>query len=109
MQLSQALIKLATSPVKADRDAISRIEKEMQKDVMKIASDLDDLGFLIHSPPFKSKRKNHYLLAIPYGVFLGSITGLIALLINCNYYFTGLSLGFACGYCFRLIVRELHE
>lgn len=108
MELSQTLIKMAVSPVKADRDAIARLEKEMQKDVMQISAELEDLKFLVHSPSFKMKRRNHYLLAIPYGVFLGSITGLIALLINCNYYYLGLSLGFVCGYSFRLIVKELH-
>ncbi|MEH2145318.1 hypothetical protein [Nostoc sp.] len=35
--LASALVKMAASPVKADRDAIARIERECKTDITKIA------------------------------------------------------------------------
>ena len=40
--LSLVLVKMATSPVKADQDAIARIERECQADILKITTSLDN-------------------------------------------------------------------
>ncbi|MFN6526942.1 hypothetical protein [Nostoc sp. ChiSLP03a] len=40
--LSLVLVKMASSPVKADRDAIARIERECQADILKITTSLEN-------------------------------------------------------------------
>lgn len=79
--LKEALLRLSVSPVKADREAIVRLEKETGKDIQKIIQDLDSIDITLQAIEEKSQlsyKKNKLLV---WGLSFGSLVGIIALFV----------------------------
>lgn len=101
-QLASALVKMATSPVKADREAIARIERELQTDIIKITSSLEDSEII--AQVIESKPKMLKIFAM--GMFWGAVIGTAALFVRPQYTSWGACLGFVAGASGRVAWSE---
>ncbi len=98
--LASALVKMATSPVKADRDAIARLERECQTDIIKITTALEELQIVAEATNTTSQGKA--LKTLVAGLFWSSVIGVATMFIRPNYVWCGLSLGFIAGVAGRM-------
>ncbi|MEH2319580.1 hypothetical protein [Nostoc sp.] len=99
--LASALVKMATSPVKADREAIARIERECGTDVIKIATGLEDLQ-IVAIAINATNNQGKGLKIFASGLFWAGIIGIATLSIRPNYLWYGVSLGFISGAAGRI-------
>lgn len=80
--LKDALLRLSVSPVKADREAIARVERETGKDIQVILQELDSAEIALKAIEEKSAQTVNPLQSrIGWGLFLGSLVGLAALFL----------------------------
>ncbi|MEH2001087.1 MAG: hypothetical protein V7L00_20450 [Nostoc sp.] len=93
--LSLALVKMATSPVRADRDAISRIERECQADILKITTSLDNSRIIAQALNSHEQGKGLKILAA--GLFWSGVIGIATMFVRPSYVWCGVSLGFVSG------------
>lgn len=98
--LGAALIKMAVSPVKADREAIARVERECQEDIKYIAALLEDSEIVLLAST-EEKQSNSKIIAaaklIAAGIFWGGVVGIAAILIRPAFIWQGIGLGFCAG------------
>lgn len=97
--LKDALVRLSVSPVKADREAITRIEKETGKDIQAIIRDMDSmdsaLKALDESPIYQQKK---WFGRMGRAFFFGSLVGLLALFcLPFDRIYIAIALGFVLG------------
>lgn len=108
MPLKDALLRLSVSPVKADREAISRIERETGKDVHKIIQELDSVDITLKAIdekpiPFYGTLKNR----IGWGVFCSSLIGTLALFsLSVQRLPFAIALGFVLGISLPFMRRD---
>ena len=93
--LSLALVKMATSPVKADRDAIARIERECQADIVKITTSLENSRIIAQALNSHEQGKGFKILAT--GLFWSGVIGIATMFVRPSYIWCGVSLGFVSG------------
>ncbi len=99
--LSLVLVKMATSPVKADRDAIARIERECQADILKITTSLDNSRIIAQALNSYEQPKGLKILAT--GLFWSGVIGVATMFIRPSYVWCGVSLGFVSGIAGRVM------
>lgn len=93
-ELAAALIKMATSPVKADREAIARVERECQQDVTNIAVLLENSEIILLASQSEKQDKSKVLAT---GIFWAGIIGIIAMFTRPTLMWEGVGLGFIVG------------
>ena len=93
-ELGAALIKMAASPVKADREAIARVERECQQDVRNIARLLEHSEIVLLASETEKCSKPKIIAA---GVFWAGIIGIAAMLLRPTLMWEGVGLGFIAG------------
>lgn len=106
MDLATILIKMAVSPVKADRDAITRIEREAGQDIQAITRELENLAIVKQAEPQQQLSKKEYLLMVAHGCFFGCAVGVLVLLIRPQYAWVGFTFGFLGGIGYERISDE---
>ncbi|GEM_PF-4597215 len=80
ISLKESLVRLSVSPVKADRDAIARLERETGKAIQTIIADLDSTDITLKALEEKPAPKYRELIErIKRGLFFGAMLGLLAL------------------------------
>ena len=99
--LSLVLVKMATSPVKADRDAIARIERECQADILKITTSLENSRIIAQALNSHEQGKGLKILAT--GLFWSGVIGIATMFIRPSYVWCGVSLGFVSGIAGRVM------
>ncbi|MEH1874109.1 hypothetical protein [Nostoc sp.] len=99
--LSLVLVKMATSPVKADRDAIARIERECQADILKITTSLENSRIIAQALNSHEQGKGLKILAT--GLFWSGVIGIATMFVRPSYVWCGVSLGFISGIAGRLM------
>lgn len=94
-ELATALVKMATSPVKADREAIARLERECAADILKITTSLEESEIIaqIYQPAAQDKAVKIFLS----GLFWSSVIGLATIFVRPSYTLCSLTLGFVAG------------
>jgi hypothetical protein len=93
--LSLALVKMATSPVKADRGAIARLERECQTDIIKIVATLEESQIIAQS--INSQGQGRGLKILATGLFWSGVIGIATMFVRPSYVWCGVSLGFVSG------------
>lgn len=97
--LKDALVRLSVSPIKADREAITRIEKETGKDIQAIIRDLDSIDTAlkaIDESPIHYKKQ--WFGRMTRAFFFASLVGLIALFfLPSERIYIAIVLGFVLG------------
>ncbi len=96
-ELASALVKMAASPVKADREAIARIERECQMDITTITISLENSELMVQAITQAVERKPQTLKVFAMGMFWGAVVGAAALFVRPNYAVWGVGLGFMAG------------
>lgn len=99
--LASALVKMATSPVKADRDAITRLERECQTDIIKITTALEELQIVVEATN-TTTNQGKAIKILAAGLFWSSVIGVATMFIRPNYVWCGVSLGFIAGVAGRM-------
>ncbi|WP_445630418.1 hypothetical protein [Nostoc sp. DSM 114167] len=99
--LGLVLTKMATSPVKADRDAIARIERECQADILKITTSLENSRIIAEA--LKSYEQGKGLKILATGLFWSGVIGIATLFVRPSYVWCGVSLGFVSGIAGRVM------
>jgi len=80
--LKEALLRLSVSPVKADREAISRLERETGKNIQDIIQDLDSLDITLKALEEKSGLSYPKLQRLlVWGLSISSLIGIGALFV----------------------------
>ena len=79
--LKEALLRLSVSPVKADREAIARLERETGKDIQKIIHDLDSIDITLQAIEQKLQLSSRKTNLIVWGLSVGSLVGIAALFV----------------------------
>ena len=93
--LGAALIKMATSPVKADRDAIARVERECQQDVTNIAVLLENSEIILLASQAEGRISKPKIMAT--GIFWAGVIGIAAMFLRPTLMWEGVTLGFVVG------------
>ncbi|AUB36623.1 hypothetical protein COO91_02544 [Nostoc flagelliforme CCNUN1] len=99
--LGLVLVKMATSPVKADRDAIARIERECKADILKITTSLENSRIIAQSLNRHEQGKELKILAT--GLFWSGVIGIATMFVRPSYVWCGVSLGFVSGIAGRVM------
>lgn len=99
--LASALVKMATSPVKADRDAIARLERECGTDITLIATALED-SQIVFEAMNGTNGQGKRLKILAAGLFWSGVIGVATMFIRPNYIWCGVSLGFISGVAGRM-------
>ncbi|MEH1954711.1 MAG: hypothetical protein V7K64_27035 [Nostoc sp.] len=99
--LSLVLVKMAASPVKADRDAIARIERECQADIFKITTSLENSRIIAQALNSHEQGKGLKILAT--GLFWSGVIGIATLFVRPSCVWCGVSLGFVSGIAGRVM------
>ncbi|OUL36376.1 hypothetical protein BV372_08140 [Nostoc sp. T09] len=105
-ELASALVKMATSPVKADRDAIARIERECQMDITTITVSLENSELMAQALIQDISRKPETLKIFATGMFWGAVIGIAMLFVRPPYAVCGAFLGIAAGVSGRVAWTE---
>ncbi len=78
--LKDALLRLSVSPIKADREAISRLERETGKDILALIRELDSADLTLKAIEEKpALEKSLIKRRVEWGFFCGSLVGIAAL------------------------------
>ncbi len=101
-ELASTLVKMATSPVKADREAIARIERECQAEITQITVSLENSEIIAAAIETKPKM----LKVLAMGMFWGAVIGTAALFIRPNYTNWGIGLGFMAGVSGSIVLKD---
>jgi hypothetical protein len=102
-ELASALVKMAVSPVKADREAIARLERECGTDITKITASLENLEIITQA--YKSNPHKEISKILLFGVFWSAVIGLATMFVRPSYTWCGLSLGFVAGAAGKATMR----
>ncbi|HEY9852227.1 MAG TPA: hypothetical protein V6D28_22325 [Leptolyngbyaceae cyanobacterium] len=100
--LKESLLRLSVSPVKADRDAIARLERETGRDIQKIIAELDSTDITLKALEEKPAVSHNKLLArLRWGFFFSALVGILGLfLLSQDRLTVAIALGFALGVSF---------
>jgi hypothetical protein len=74
--LKDALLRLSVSPIKADREAISRIERETGKDILSLIQELDSTDITLKAIEEKPTTQIQLKKRLGWGLFCGSLVGI---------------------------------
>lgn len=106
-KLTTALQKLAISPVKQDRLAIERLEKEYGASLLEIINELEDYAIVHQSiSDERAKPKNQLIIVCCYGCLWGAVIGIATLFIKPNVTVAAIGLGFTAGVSRKLLVQK---
>lgn len=106
-KLTTALQKLAISPVKADRLAIYRLEKEYGASLSEIVGELEDYAIVHQSiSDERAKPKNQFIILCCYGCLWGAVIGIATLFIKPSVTVAAIGLGFTAGVSGKLLVQK---
>jgi hypothetical protein len=97
--LSESLLRLSVSPVKADREAIARLERETGKDIQALIQDLDSNEIAwqaIYDQQPKPIIKK-FIGLLNSGAFVAGVVGLVALFTTPSHLLIAVLLGFVTG------------
>jgi hypothetical protein len=83
--LKSSLVALTISPVKSDKAAIARLERQCNKEISNIVNDLEDLEIMVHS--LKSIDPTQDMISksitgVIQGILFGAIASLILLIVK---------------------------
>lgn len=97
--LSESLLRLSVSPVKADREAIARLERETGKDIQAIIQDLDSNEIALQAIYDKQQKPviNKFVNLFNSGLFIAGVVGIVTVLTTPSHILMALSLGFITG------------
>lgn len=100
--LKESLLRLSVSPVKADREAIARLERETGKDIQKIIAELDSTDITLKALEEKPAGSYSKLMArLRWGFFFSALVGILGLFLLSQERLTvAVALGFALGVSF---------
>jgi hypothetical protein len=101
--LSLVLLKMSTSPIKADRDAIARVERECGADILKITTSLENSRIIAEALNSHQQGKNKGLKILATGLFWSGVIGIATLFVRPSYVWGGVSLGFVSGIAGRVM------
>lgn len=101
-ELSSVLVKMSVSPVKADRDAIARIERECGVNIEVVAISLEN-SQLMEQAILDTKPKPKILAT---GLFWCGVIGIAMLFIRPSYTVYGVGLGFLAGASSSIVWNE---
>ncbi|MGB3205257.1 MAG: hypothetical protein WBB28_09730 [Crinalium sp.] len=97
--LSESLLRLSVSPVKADREAIARLERETGKDIQAIIQDLDSneiaLQAIYDQQPTPVIKK--FISLFNSGLFIAGVIGIVSVFTTPSHILIALILGFVTG------------
>ena len=97
-KLTTALQVLSTSPVKADRLAIERLEKQYGASLLEIINELEDYAIVHQSiSDERAKPKNQLIIVCCYGCLWGVVIGIATLFIKPGVTVAAIGLGFTAG------------
>ncbi|MGJ5629858.1 hypothetical protein [Nostoc sp. CALU 1950] len=106
-KLTTALQKLAISPVKADRLAIYRLEKEYGASLSEIVGELEDYAIVHQSiQDERAKPRNQLIILCCYGCLWGAVFGIATLFIKPSVTVAVIGLGFTAGVSGKLLVQK---
>ncbi|MBD2180234.1 hypothetical protein H6S82_30120 [Planktothrix sp. FACHB-1355] len=97
--LKESLLRLSVSPIKADREAIARIERETGKQIQTIIAELDSAEITLKALEEQPVPKYSQLIErIKRASFVAALLGLLGLfLLPENRFAVAIVLGFALG------------
>ncbi len=97
--LSESLLRLSVSPVKADREAISRLERETGKDIQAIIQDLDSNEIALQAIYDRQQKPiiNKFISLFNSGIFVAGVVGIVSVFTTPSHILIALSLGFFTG------------
>ena len=82
-KLTTALQKLAISPVKQDRLAIERLEKQYGASLLEITNELEDYAIVHQSiSDERAEPKNQLIIVCCYGCLWGAVIGIATLFVK---------------------------
>ncbi|MBW4566309.1 MAG: hypothetical protein KME32_35680 [Mojavia pulchra JT2-VF2] len=106
-KLTTALQKLAISPVKADRLAIERLEKQYGASLLEITNELENYAIVHQSiSDERAKPKNQLIILCCYGCLWGAVIGIATLFIKPGVTVAAIGLGFTAGVSRKLLVKK---
>ena len=106
-KLTTALQKLAISPVKADRLAIERLEKQYGASLLEITNELENYAIVHQSiSDERAKPKNQLIILCCYGCLWGAVIGIATLFIKPSVTIAAIGLGFTAGVSGKLLVQK---
>jgi uncharacterized membrane protein len=106
-KLTYSLQKLAISPIKADRLAIERLEKQCGASLPEILNELEDYAIVHQSiQDNKAKPKDQLIVVCCYGCLWGAVIGIATLFIKPNVTVAAIGLGFTAGVSGKLLVQK---
>jgi uncharacterized membrane protein len=106
-KLTTALQKLAISPVKADRLAIERLEKQYGASLLEITNELENYAIVHQSiSDERAKSKNQLIVVCCYGCLWGAVIGIATLFIKPSVTVAAIGLGFTAGVSGKLLVQK---
>ena len=106
-KLTTALQKLAISPVKADRLAIYRLEKEYGASLSEILGELEDYAIVHQSiSDERAKPKNQLIILCCYGCLWGAVIGIATFFIKPSVTVAAIGLAFTAGVSGKLLVQK---
>lgn len=106
-KLTTALQKLAISPIKADRLATLRLEKQYGASLLEITNELEDYAIVHQSiSDQRAKPKNQLIIVCCYGCLWGAVIGIATLFIKPSITLTAIGLGFTAGVSGKLLVQK---
>lgn len=106
-KLTIALQKLAISPVKADRLAICRLEKEYGASLSEIVGELEDYAIVHQSiSDERAKPKNQLIIICCYGCLWGAVMGITTLFIKPSVTVAAIGLGFTAGISAKFLLHK---
>lgn len=91
--LNEALTNMALSPVKADREAIRRIENQSGLSALEITSQITDLAIQGEAYPSIPHPLSTPKYIVLHGISGGAVAGVLLLLFNPAEFFAGIILG----------------
>jgi hypothetical protein len=97
--LSESLLRLSVSPVKADREAIARLERETGNDIQALIQDIDS-NEIAWQAIYDQQQKpiiKKFIGLLNSGAFVAGVVGLVALFTTPSHLLIALSLGFVTG------------
>ena len=106
-KLTTALQVLSTSPIKADRLAIERLEKQYGASLLEIINELEDYAIVHQSiSDERVKPKNQLIILCCYGCLWGAVIGIATLFIKPSVTVAAIGLGFTAGVSGKLLVQK---
>lgn len=97
--LSESLLRLSVSPVKADREAITRLERETGRDIQAIIQDLDSNEIALQAIYDQQQKPviKKFINLFNSGLFIAGVIGIVTVFTTPSHILIALSLGFVTG------------